>query len=95
MTGILSLQDLRLALMHYHQAEEGGHVVARDVGTTKDLLTVFPDDDLYTVFQKFAQKRIEALPVVDPEEPRQVVGMVSTKEVLAAYNRELLRHSAT
>ncbi len=92
MTGIVSHQDLRLAIAY--QDDLRGLIIARDIGTTEGLLTVFPDDDLYTVFQRFAEKRIEEIPVVDPEEPRQVVGMVSHKEVLAAYNRELLRRSA-
>lgn len=93
MTGIISLQDLRLAITY--QDELRGLIVARDVGTMEDLLTVVPDDNLYTVFQRFAQKRIEEMPVVDPEEPRRVVGMISQKDVLAAYNHEMLRRSAT
>ncbi len=93
MTGIISHQDLRLAITY--QDDLRGLVVARDVGTTEDLLTVFPDDDLYTVFQKFAQKRIEEIPVVDPKEPRRVIGMVSHKDVLASYNRELVRRSVS
>jgi CIC family chloride channel protein len=93
MTGIISHQDLRLAVTY--QDDLRGLLVARDLGTTEGLLTVFPDDDLYTVFQRFAEKRIDEIPVVDPEEPRRVVGMVSHKEVLAAYNRDLLRRSAT
>ncbi|MFQ6672576.1 MAG: chloride channel protein, partial [Candidatus Tectimicrobiota bacterium] len=93
MTGIISHQDLRLAITYQDDLRD--LLVARDIGTTEDLLTVLPDDDLYTVFQQFAQKRIGEVPVVDPEEPRRVVGMVSHKDVVAAYNRELLRRSAT
>lgn len=92
MTGIISHHDLRPAIMY--QEDLRGLVIARDVGTTDDLLTVFPHDDLCTVFERFAQKDIEELPVVDPREPRRVVGMVSHKDVLAAYNRELLRRLA-
>ena len=92
MTGIISHHDLRPAIMY--QEDLRGLVIARDVRTTDELLTVFPDDDLCTVFERFAQKSIEELPVVDPREPRRIVGMVSHKDVLEAYNRELLRRLA-
>ncbi|MDA2916409.1 chloride channel protein [Nitrospinae bacterium AH_259_B05_G02_I21] len=93
MTGIISHQDLRMAMMYHY--EQKALLVAKDVATTEGILTVFPHDDLATVFEMSALKRIDELPVVEPDNPRKVVGMVNHKDVLAAYNRELLRRSVT
>ncbi|MFQ5893755.1 MAG: chloride channel protein, partial [Nitrospinota bacterium] len=93
MTGIISHQDLRMAMM-YQDEQKASLLVAKDVATTEGILTVLPDDDLAKVFELSAQKRIDALPVVDPDNPRHVIGMVTHKDALTAYNRELLRRSA-
>jgi CIC family chloride channel protein len=92
MTGIFSLQDLRMVLMEDLSAL-GPLVVAKDIATTDGLITVTPDDDLDLVFQKFGQKNIEEIPVVDPHEPRRVLGMVRRKDVIEAYNKEILRRT--
>lgn len=94
MTGIFSLQDLRMVLME-DMATLGPLVVARDIATTDGLITVTPEDDLDLVFQKFGQKNIEEIPVVSPEEPSRVIAMVRRKDVIEAYNKEILRRTAT
>jgi len=94
MTGIFSLQDLRMVLME-DVAALGPLIVARDIATTDGLITVTPEDDLDLVFQKFGQKNIEEIPVVSPEEPTRVIAMVRRKDVIEAYNKEILRRTAT
>ncbi len=94
MTGIFSLQDLRMVLME-DVAALGSLIVARDIATTDGLITVTPEDDLDLVFKKFGQKNIEEIPVVSPEEPSRVIAMVRRKDVIEAYNKEILRRTAT
>ena len=94
MTGIFSLQDLRMVLME-DVAALGPLIVARDIATTDGLITVTPEDDLDSVFKKFGQKNIEEIPVVSPEEPSRVIAMVRRKDVIEAYNKEILRRTAT
>jgi CIC family chloride channel protein len=93
MTGIFSLQDLRLLLME-DMSTLGPLLVAKDISTTDGLITVMPEDDLDTVFQKFGQKNIEEIPVVEPEHPSRVIAMVRRKDVIEAYNKEVIRRSA-
>ncbi|MDA2917402.1 chloride channel protein, partial [Nitrospinae bacterium AH_259_B05_G02_I21] len=83
MTGIFSLQDLRMVLME-DMAALGPLVVAKDIATTDGLITVMPEDDLDMVFQKFGQKNIEEIPVVSPEDSTRLMGMVRRKDVIEA-----------
>jgi CIC family chloride channel protein len=94
MTGIFSLQDLRMVLME-DVAALGSLIVAKDIATTDGLITVTPEDDLDSVFKKFGQKNIEEIPVVSPEEPSRVIAMIRRKDVIEAYNKEILRRTAT
>lgn len=85
MTGIFSLRDIR-AVLEGNGA--GGLVVAADLATFP-VLTVTPDDDLHTALRLFTRKNIDELPVVRPETPRKVVGMLRRKDVIAAYDDQL------
>ncbi len=93
MTGIFSLQDLRVSLME-DLTTLGPLIVAEDIATTDGLITVTPEDDLDMVFQKFGQKNIEEIPVVSPEDSTRLMGMVRRKDVIEAYNKEIIRRSA-
>ena len=62
--------------------------VARDVMTTK-LLTVTPEDDLDTAMRQFTQLNLDELPVLDPERPGFLLGMLSRNDVIAVYNRRV------
>ena len=64
---------------------------ARDVMTSQ-VVTVVPDDDLNTALNHFTSLNIDELPVVDPENPKRLIGTIRHKELIAAYNRRLLEH---
>lgn len=53
--------------------------------------SVSPRDDLRTALTVFLDSRYDHLPVVDPAEPRRVLGMLTQQQIFAAYNAELLR----
>jgi CIC family chloride channel protein len=86
MTGIISMQDVKLILHDETQRMEAlvGNVCSRKV------LVLTPDDDLYTAMSLFDLKGIEEIPVVEAADNRWVVGMVRRRDVLARYNREVL-----
>lgn len=94
MTGVFSLQDLRLVLME-DMGALGPLVVAKDIATVDNLITVTPEEDLDSVFQKFGQKNIEEIPVVTPEDQSKIIGMVRRKDLIEAYNKEVLKRSVT
>ena len=52
---------------------------------------VTPDDSLATALQKLAVRGSHYIPVVDSAESDRLVGMIGRQEILAAYDRELLR----
>jgi CIC family chloride channel protein len=88
MTGIISMQDVKNIL---HKAEE--ERVCYLVGgiCSRDVIMLTPDDSLYTAMQLFDIKGIEEIPVVEDLENRWVVGMLKRRDVIAAYNHEVLK----
>lgn len=85
LVGIFSLRDLRSALDGFSAQRL---VVAADMATSP-VLTVTPDDDLHTALRRFTQKNIEELPVVDPQVPDQVIGVLRRRALIDAYDRRL------
>lgn len=85
LVGILSLHDLRSALLGNGA---GSLVLASDVATWP-VSTVTPDDNLHTALKAFTQRQIEEIPVVNPDNPRQVICMLRRGEVIAAYDTRL------
>ncbi len=86
MTGVVSFQDIREIML-----EDGlEHVVVmKDLAETK-LIKLFPHDSLTKAIKKFGIKDIETIPVVDPEEPQKIVGVLKRKDVIDAYNKAIL-----
>jgi CIC family chloride channel protein len=87
MTGIVSLQDVKNILHDQNQRENAtvGSVCARKV------ICLTPDDNLYTAMELFDLKGIEEIPVVESLEDKWVVGMLKRRDVITAYNREVLK----
>jgi CIC family chloride channel protein len=52
---------------------------------------VTPDDSLRTALQRLAVRGSHHIPVIDGENTDRLVGLISRQEILAAYDRELLR----
>lgn len=91
MQGILSFQDLRSVLFEESLADL---LVAGELATS-DVITLTPSDNLHIAMRRFNLKDITAIPVVDVNDPKKVLGMIQRKDVLDAYNREVLRREAT
>ena len=87
MTGIVSLQDVKKIL---HDEELRKSATVGSVCTRK-IICLTPDDNLYTAMQLFDLKGIEEIPVVESMDDRWVVGMLKRRDVINAYNRELVR----
>jgi CIC family chloride channel protein len=88
MVGIFSAEDVRKYLFNdtiWQLAD------ANDVMTTP-VVTVCPADDLNVALTRFTTLNVDELPVVSPENPQELLGMIRRKEVIAAYNRSLMEH---
>jgi len=84
--GVISLRNIRTILF-----EEGLHelVIAADLMTK--LVMVTPDEDLYSANQKFIESDYGMIPVVEPENRNRVLGFLTHEDLIAAYNKEMVR----
>jgi len=88
LTGIISFRDIRPLFQ-----EEGLHylIVAKDIATT-DLKTVGRQDSILTALQIMSDLGISQLPVLGGENGKKVIGTLRDKDVLAAYDKAIIRH---
>ena len=85
MTAIFSVNDIRRIL-----AEDlpPSLVLARDIAVSR-VITTTPDESLTEVMRKLSSRGLEEIPVVDDEDPQQVLYMLTRRAVLARYAAEL------
>jgi CIC family chloride channel protein len=83
--GILSLTDVRKVML---DKEMHRLVVAKDIATA-EVLTVTPEDSLYTALKKMTSADIRELPVVSKEDPRKVISMVGRKDLIRTYHNQI------
>ena len=88
MIGIFSADDIR----GYLYDETLWHLAnARDV-MTGTVVSVRPSDDLGTAIRAFTSIASDELPVVDDDDPTELVGTLRQKDAIAAYNRRLIEY---
>lgn len=61
--------------------EERGRVKAKIVGKKK-LITVYPEDTALKAYEKMTEHRISRIPVVDPKNPRKLLGIVTRTDIM-------------
>ena len=54
------------------------------------MITVTPNDSLDTVMEQFGIRDIDVFPVVDPQDRQKLLGMISRRDVITAYNQAIL-----
>lgn len=89
LTGILSFID-------YHDVSFDENlrdlVVARDIAASK-VVTVSADDDLYNAMEKITAKDFSILPVVSPDDPSELLGILTRRDIMDAYNKAVIKKS--
>jgi len=89
LSGIISFLDYREAIFD----EDLKHlVVAKDLATS-EVVTVSSNDNLYTALEKISRKDFATLPVVSPDDPGHLVGVVSRRDIIGAYDKAVLKKS--
>jgi len=86
LTGIISVQDFMGVVF---ERELMDLVVVKELATA-DVITAHADEDLDQAMRKIGYRNIEQLPVVDRETHRKLVGIISRRDIVAAYNRALM-----
>jgi CIC family chloride channel protein len=81
--GIISFRDIRPVLQEETLKRL---VIARDVATT-DVTTIRPSDNIQLALQEMGSRGISQLPVVAEDGSKKVIGTLSKKDVLAAYDK--------
>ena len=86
LSGIISVQDF-MGVVFEHDLMD--LVVVKELATT-DVITVHAHEDLDQTMRKIGYRNIEQVPVVDRVQHSKLVGIISRRDIVAAYNRALM-----
>lgn len=89
LTGILSFYDYNEAIFDENLR---GLVVAKDIATS-DVVTISMDDNLYNALEKITFKDFSILPVVSTDAPTQLMGVLTRRDIMGAYNKAVIKKS--
>lgn len=89
LTGILSFFDYNEAIFDENLK---GLVVAKDIATS-DVVTISTDDNLYNALEKITFKDFSILPVVSPDDSAQLMGVLTRRDIMGAYNKAVIKKS--
>lgn len=89
LTGILSFIDYQNAVFDDNLKDL---VVVKDLAT-KELTTVALDDNLYSALEKITLKDFSILPVVSPDNPSKLLGVLSRRDIIGAYDKAVIKKS--
>jgi CIC family chloride channel protein len=89
--GLFSLNDIRAFL---YDNEAGELAIAQDLTNTR-IKPLMLDMDLSMAMGIFARINLEELPVVDPEHPETIIGMLRRQDIISVYNARLIKLRAT
>jgi chloride channel protein, CIC family len=82
--GIITRADMLRAL----DKDKTGNMTVLQAGNS-DVIVAFPDESLHEAAAKLLRQNIGRLPVVDRQNPQQVVGYLGRREIMAARVRRL------
>nr|WP_230972435.1 chloride channel protein [Archaeoglobus neptunius] len=85
LVGIVTFEDVERVPI-----EERDQKVVRDI-MSRDLIVTYPDETLEDALIKLVQKGIGRLPVVDRNDERKLLGMVTRSDIIKAHAREVAR----
>ena len=87
--GILSFNDYSEAIYN----EDLRHIVVVKDLATADVVTVTSNDNLYTALEKISRNDYSTLPVISPDDPAKLVGVISRRDVIGNYEKAVLKKS--
>ncbi|OEU52722.1 MAG: chloride channel protein [Desulfobacterales bacterium C00003060] len=88
--GVLSLSDCRKTFDVYSQEM----LTASDIAT-HDLVTVTEDDSLFLALTRIIQGDFSFLPVVNKDNPKQLMGVISRRDIMSSYDNIVIRKVLT
>ena len=67
-------------------------MVAKDLATP-EVVTVSSEDNLYTALERISRKDFSTLPVVSAKDPRELVGIITRRDIIGTYENAVLKKS--
>jgi CIC family chloride channel protein len=89
LAGVVTQQDINKAL----NKGKGDDPVSEIM--TRDLIVCYPDETLKTALEKLGERNIGRIPVVEKNDPTHLVGIITRKGIINAYNTELRKTEAS
>ncbi len=87
--GLITCDEVRRAVSDGHLDDPVSSLA------THRLIVAFPHETLNDALRKLGLHDVAQIPVVDPEDHTRLVGMITRKDTVTAYNRALVRaHTA-
>jgi CIC family chloride channel protein len=62
---------------------------------TRDVVTVTIDDNLDTALEKITAKDFAILPVVSTDDPLKMLGILTRRDILEAYDQAVIKKAIT
>ena len=87
LTGIVTHYDYRDVVFDENLKDL---VVVKEVATPK-VVIVSIDDNLYDAMEKITSKDFSLLPVVSAHDPRQLLGVLTRRDIISAYNTAITK----
>lgn len=89
MTGIISIQDF---LGVVFEKDLMDLVIVKELATT-EVTTIFADENLDRAMRTIGYRNIEQLPVVAKDNHKKLIGIISRRDMVSAYNKALMARS--
>jgi CIC family chloride channel protein len=87
LTGIVTHYDYRDVVFDENLKDL---VVVKEVATSK-VISVSIDENLYDAMEKITSKDFSLLPVISSRDPRQLLGVLTRRDIISAYNRAITK----
>ncbi len=88
LVGIVTFEDIERVPI-----EERGNKRVRDI-MTREIVVTYPDETLEDALIKLVEKDIGRLPVVDRNDERRLLGLITRSDIMKAHAREVARLAA-
>jgi chloride channel protein, CIC family len=89
LTGVISYLDYQDVLF---DEDLKNLIVVKELATPR-VVTVSVDDTLYTALRRIASRDFSILPVVASDDPVQLVGTLSRRDIIGAYEKAVIKKS--
>jgi CIC family chloride channel protein len=87
--GVLSFLDYNTTFLNEDLKDL---VVVKDLAT-EDVVTISVDDNIYNALEQITLRDFSILPVVSPNNSLQLLGVLTRKDILDAYDRAMIKKS--